>query len=98
METWLGRGESPIVYGGWRDIMRRHPFCWIGILAALLLVRAPLSGQLTREILSSPSPDSRGGEPRLGFPQDWSSRQLVMPGLRTEDALEAGKRDPRYVY
>jgi hypothetical protein len=78
--------------------MRRHPFCWIGILAALLLVRAPLSGQLTREILSSPSPDSRGGEPRLGFPQDWSSRQLVMPGLRTEDALEAGKRDPRYVY
>ena len=34
----------------------------------------------------------------LGYPQDWSSRHLLMPGMRAEDVLAAGERDPRYVY
>jgi len=38
------------------------------------------------------------GQTHLGYPQDWSSRHLLMPGTRPEDVLAAGARDPRYVY
>jgi hypothetical protein len=38
------------------------------------------------------------GQTHLGYPQDWSSRHLVMPGVRPEDVLAAGARDPRHVY
>jgi hypothetical protein len=34
----------------------------------------------------------------LGYPQDWSSQHLLMPGTRAEDVLAAGARDPRHVY
>ncbi|MGB9233439.1 MAG: hypothetical protein WCC04_03435 [Terriglobales bacterium] len=34
----------------------------------------------------------------LGYPQDWSSRHLVMPGRDATAAVAAGSRDPRYVY
>jgi hypothetical protein len=45
------------------------------------------------------SPESASdGRTHLGYPQDWSSRHLLMPGKRTEDVLAAGARDPRYVY
>jgi hypothetical protein len=36
--------------------------------------------------------------PNLGYPQDWSSRFLVMPGNNAAAAVAAGSRDPRYVY
>ena len=38
------------------------------------------------------------GQTRLGYPLDWSSRHLLMPGVRPDDLLAAGKHDPRYVY
>jgi hypothetical protein len=36
--------------------------------------------------------------PALGYPQDWSSRHLAMPGNNATAAVAAGSRDPRYVY
>jgi hypothetical protein len=49
--------------------------------------------------MEKPSPaadsDVRG---HLGYPQDWSTGRLLMPGTRPEDLLAAGARDPRLVY
>jgi len=33
-----------------------------------------------------------------GYPEDWSSRHLLMPGLRSQDVMAAGTRDPRHIY
>jgi hypothetical protein len=52
----------------------------------------------------TPSFTATNDEPiHYGYPQDWSSTHLLMPGLsmpatRTEDILAAGDQDPRYVY
>ncbi len=64
--------------------------------AGFLLLGIPLWGQAAMERAAS---GDATGEPRhLGYPLDWSSRHLVMPGRRTEDVMAAGDRDPRYVY
>jgi hypothetical protein len=43
--------------------------------------------------------NERREEPtHLGYPQDWSSMHLLMPGMRAEEVLQAGDHDPRYVY
>jgi hypothetical protein len=34
----------------------------------------------------------------FGYPQDWSSRHLVMAGEDGQDPLRAGSREPRHVY
>src|SRR5437879_8610376 len=34
----------------------------------------------------------------LGYPEDWSSRHLVISGERASDPLSAGFREPRHVY
>jgi hypothetical protein len=34
----------------------------------------------------------------LGYPQDWSSRHLVMAGENGKDPLASGSREPRHVY
>jgi hypothetical protein len=44
------------------------------------------------------SAEANAGHTHLGYPQDWSSRHLLMPGARDEDVLAAGERDPRHVY
>jgi len=66
------------------------------VAAGLLLMGTPLSGQAGRERTSSG--DASDGQMHLGYPQDWSSRHLLMPGMRAEDVLAAGERDPRHVY
>ncbi|MBZ5665065.1 MAG: hypothetical protein LAO30_10725 [Acidobacteriia bacterium] len=71
--------------------MRACAFRWFGGAIGLLLLGIPLSGQVR---MDSPSPGD--GETHLGYPQDWSSQHLLMPGARVEDALAA--RDPRHVY
>jgi hypothetical protein len=38
------------------------------------------------------------GRPHLGYPQDWSSRHLIMTGESGKDPLSAGSREPRHVY
>ena len=65
-------------------------------MAGLLLLGIPLSGQAR---IDGVSPDERSHEQsHLGYPQDWSSRHLLMPGTRADDVLAAGEREPRHVY
>jgi hypothetical protein len=71
-------------------------FRWFHVAAGLLLLAIPLWGQAGMERSAA---DSASDEPKhLGYPQDWSSRHLLMPGARTEDVMAAADRDPRYVY
>lgn len=76
--------------------MLAYAFRWFCVAAGSLLLCIPLSGQAGME-RTTPR-DASQGHAHLGYPQDWSSRHLVMPGLRAEDALAAGDHDPRYVY
>ncbi len=74
----------------------RSTFRWFCVAAGVLLLGIPLSGQAGMEGIS---PGGASDSPtHLGYPQDWSSRHLLMPGTRAEDVLAAGGRDPRYVY
>lgn len=76
--------------------MRVCAFAWIGAAACLLLLGFPQSGQAQMEA-DSPVETSTG-KMSVGYPQDWSSSHLLMPGTRPEDVLAAGDRDPRHVY
>jgi len=76
--------------------MRGYSFRCFCVTAGLLLLSIPLSGQAGKDGASSG--DASDQPAHLGYPQDWSSRHLLMPGLRAEDALAAGERDPRHVY
>jgi hypothetical protein len=76
--------------------MRGCAFRWFCVVAGSLLLGLPLLGQAGRE---TASPSDASHEPtHLGYPQDWSSRHLLMPGTRAEDVLTAAAHDPRYVY
>lgn len=69
--------------------------------AGLLLFGIPLWGQagMAKAAAIPASHEPANGEPtHLGYPLDWSSRHLLMPGARDEDVLAAGERDPRHVY
>ena len=70
-------------------------FC---MTAGLVLLGIPLWGQAVTE-MEKVSPTSASHEQtHLGYPMDWSSRHLLMPGMREDDVLAAGERDPRHVY
>ncbi len=76
--------------------MRGFRFLWFCV-AAWLLLGVPLSGQSGMET-TSPG-DASQEQTHLGYPEDWSSRHLLMPGMRAEEVLAAGAaHDPRYVY
>jgi hypothetical protein len=75
--------------------MRGCAFRWFCLAAGLLLCAIPLSGQFMEKSSPAGASDERS---HLGYPQDWSSRHLLMPGVRPEDVLAAGVRDPRLVY
>jgi len=76
--------------------MRPHLFAGLGAAAALLLLAIPLAGQAGLEKTSGRETSDQQTHP--GYPQDWSSRHLAMPGMRADDALAAGDREPRHVY
>ena len=76
--------------------MRRYSFRWFGVTAGLFMLSIPLSAQAVKD--EAPSGEANSPTTHLGYPQDWSSRHLVMPGVRPEDVMAAGERDPRYVY
>jgi hypothetical protein len=71
-------------------------FRWFHVAVGLLLLAIPLWGQAGMERSAA---DNASDEPKhLGYPQDWSSRHLLMPGARTEDVMAAADHDPRYAY
>jgi len=76
--------------------MRGREYRWLCVAAGLLLLGVPLQGQAGTERIAGASTDEE--QTHLGYPQDWSSRHLLMPGTRAEDVLGAGARDPRHVY
>ena len=79
-----------------RDTMRGHAFRWFCVAAGSVLLGTSLWGQaVTEEALRI---DPSNGPTHLGYPQDWSSRHLLMPGTHAEDVLAAGDHDPRHVY
>jgi hypothetical protein len=78
--------------------MRGCAFRWFCVAADLLLLGIPLSGQARMETERTSPQGASDGQTHLGYPQDWSSRHLLMPGARAEDVLAAGARDPRHVY
>src|ERR1039458_6683619 len=78
-----------------RNTMRGHVFRWFCVAAGSILLSTPLSSQAGIEGASA---GASHAQTHLGYPQDWSSRHLLMPGMRAEDVLAAGKHDPRYVY
>lgn len=71
--------------------MRSRAFHWLSVVVAGMLLGIPLAAQTDN---SSSSVD----ESHLGYPQDWSSAHLLMPGMNADDVLAAGDRDPRHVY
>jgi hypothetical protein len=77
-------------------MIQGHEFRGLFMAAGLLLLGIPLSAQARIERVS-PS-DASHEQTHLGYPQDWSSRHLLMPGMRAEDVLAAGDREPRHVY
>ena len=68
-----------------------------------LLFSLLLTGRISGQTRSSVEPGALRTETtpagnHLGYPEDWSSRHLVMPGNSPAAAVAAGSRDPRYVY
>ena len=78
--------------------MRPCVFRWLGVAAGLLLLGIPLLGQADVATEMTSTTGASDAPTHLGYPQDWSSRYLVMPGTRIDDLLAAGARDPRHVY
>jgi hypothetical protein len=76
--------------------MRGRAFRWFCVAAGSVLLGTSLSGQAGTQEPSRIDPSK--GQTHLGYPQDWSSRHLLMPGMRADDVLAAGDHDPRYVY
>jgi hypothetical protein len=76
--------------------MRRCAFRWSCVAAGSFLLGLPLSAQAGSKTTSLA--DASQEQAHLGYPQDWTSRHLLMPGMRAEDVLAAGTREPRHVY
>jgi hypothetical protein len=64
------------------------------LLVVVLVV--PALGQARAETERAAGGDSAGSH--LGYPQDWSSRHVVLTGQNASDPLAAGSREPRHVY
>ncbi len=78
--------------------MRRCIFRCFVVAAASLLLGIPLWGQAGATTDTISASEDSDGQTHLGYPQDWSSLHLLMPGARTDDVLAAGVLDPRQVY
>jgi hypothetical protein len=79
--------------------MRGCAYRWSGAKACLLLLLGiPLWGQAVMEMEKVSPANASHEQTHLGYPLDWSSRHLLMPGTREDDVLAAGERDPRHVY
>jgi hypothetical protein len=66
------------------------------VLSAVLLCGALATSSVA---LASDSGNADGEQAaRLGYPQDWSARNVVLAGKNTTNALVQGRREPRHVY
>ncbi|MGB7130068.1 MAG: hypothetical protein WBD59_04625 [Candidatus Sulfotelmatobacter sp.] len=74
--------------------MRARPFRVLTLAAGLLLAIPLCAQERSEENLHS---EDASPSQHLGYPHDWSSHHLLMPG-KADDVLSAGDRDPRYVY
>jgi hypothetical protein len=75
--------------------MRARAFHCLGLMAVLAFLAIPLFGQADTEKTASAGENENSAH--LGYPHDWSSQHLLMPG-KADAVLAAGDRDPRYVY
>ena len=75
--------------------MRGSALRWFCLSTGLLLLGVSLWGQAAKEKTAT---ETTQAPTHLGYPLDWSSRHLLMPGMRADDVLTAGEHDPRYVY
>jgi hypothetical protein len=74
--------------------MRRHVLSIDRLVQLIIGLALIIPGQAqVREKDIGDAPESR-----LGYPEDWSSRHLVISGERGADPLSAGFREPRHVY
>lgn len=73
---------------------RTHSFL---LLLAVVLVVIPARGQDPDEGTVQNSNVEDAGS-HMGYPQDWSSRHLVVTGESAKDPLASGSREPRHVY
>jgi hypothetical protein len=77
--------------------MRRFAFQELCVIAGLLfLYSIQTAAQAVMD--TRPLHDSNQVAKHLGYPHDWSSRHLLMPGMDPEEILAAGEREPRHVY
>jgi hypothetical protein len=68
------------------------------IMAALALIAAIVSVGYAQPAEKSAGGQSGKTATRVGYPTDWSARQLVLTGKSAPKALSAGKAEPRHVY
>lgn len=85
--------------------MRRLAWCGLLMMALSISLAAQLRNEVSvAAIDASPEashdeiPDPSPVNQHLGYPQDWSFSHLLMPGMRADDVLKAGEKDPRHVY
>jgi hypothetical protein len=84
--------------------MRQGAVRWFCVAAGLLLLGLPLTGQIAigkdkdKDADKTPQASAGNGKPHVGMVQDWTSRYLLNPGVRVDDVLANGNRDPRLVY
>src|SRR6266576_6154779 len=75
----------------WRNLGGNGLVCVL--VVAAFMVRA------YAHMREEPAGDSdSASQSHLGYPEDWSSRHLVISGERAADPLSAGFREPRHVY
>ncbi|MGC1373420.1 MAG: hypothetical protein WA824_14890 [Candidatus Sulfotelmatobacter sp.] len=73
--------------------MRARSFRLLTLAVGLLLAIPLCAQERSEDVVSDDAPQNQ----HLGYPHDWSSHHLLMPG-KADDVLIAGDHDPRYVY
>jgi hypothetical protein len=79
---------------GWMQLSKIRGHVLIPLIVSFLLCFVAFA----QEQPNDPDPASQSGRPHLGFPQDWSSRHLIMTGNNPSAALGAARGEPRHVY
>lgn len=76
-------------------LAKRQAYSFLFLLLVGLVI--PARSQ-EREESAGQNVNVDGAASHLGYPQDWSSRHLVITGESGKDPLSSGSREPRHVY